>query len=45
MFEYPHFTYLTMLNVTQRFMAFSSFVREMKEQLAWALLAMLKLRY
>ena len=44
-FEYPHFTYQTMYNFAQRCMAISSFVREMKVQLAWALFAILELRY
>ena len=34
-FKYPHLTYLT-LHFTWTCMAFSSFVREIKEQLAWA---------
>ena len=43
-FEYTYFTYLT-LYFTWRCMVFSSFVREMREQLAWALFVMLKLRF
>ena len=44
-FEYPHFTYLTIYNYIQRLKSFSSFVREMKERLAWTMFSMLKLRY